>query len=209
MATTTCSWCGGGLSMLERFRGGRLCGNCARKQRDEAAGLITQTVTTQGLRSVDDIARMKKALDRLPGVRRVFVSGGNDGLFEFHVTHEAAHELPATMGDFTLTRLDDTAHEGEGDEPDEATGADDGGSSQKVVVDGLTSVEDVVRVKRQLSQIPGVREVIVEPGSSGAFAFRVVHTSDRLLDDVLEAVPHDRAERTGKRGTPLRVHAKR
>jgi hypothetical protein len=97
MADAVCRHCGANLSFLDRLRRRRLCPSCAGRERDFADGVVTDSVLVEGLATVSDVAQMKRALSRLPGVKRVSVGSRPGDVFEFAVARSEGASLDSLV----------------------------------------------------------------------------------------------------------------
>ena len=129
MPSTVCTNCGAKIGAWGRFRGSTLCVRCSgekdlRARVEDAlrsSGLDTTQVVVAGLVSVASIARFKRVLDTLPGVRGVRVSSTTTGEFKFTVRHDPGTSLAALIPTMPWCQPPEVTAPGEGDVGSAAT----------------------------------------------------------------------------------------
>jgi hypothetical protein len=82
-----------------------------------------------------------------------------------------------------------------------------GPESTQVVVVGLVSVASIVAFKRQLSRLPGVKNVGVSSGPDGEFVFTVSHSPETSLGSLIPTLPAFQATVVNEREGVLNVSA--
>ena len=82
-----------------------------------------------------------------------------------------------------------------------------GPESTQVVVVGLVSVASIVTFKRQLSRLPGVKNVGVSSGPEGEFIFTVSHSPETSLGSLIPTLPAFQARVVSEREGVLNVSA--
>jgi hypothetical protein len=82
-----------------------------------------------------------------------------------------------------------------------------GGTSTRVIVNGLISVASIAGFKRHLSRANGVQSVGVSSGPDGEFVFAVEHDAEVALRDVVATLPGFAARVTAESDGELTVAA--
>jgi len=216
MADAACASCGAKLSRMDRLRSSRWCATCARKERDWRTGTVTESALLAGLVTVEQIALVKRAISKRAGVSGVTIASGKAGTFRFTISHEAGVAIGSILAGLpgvTGWTLHDDAIEAaaaaEESAPPEAPDAVGRSTTESVLVDGLTTVEDVVRVKRLLAALPGVTTVTVSSRPGGTFQFALVRAGGPSLESLVGGLPGVSAVPSGDPSARIRLRLKR
>ena len=124
-------------------------------------------------------------------------AGDNDG--DAAAVEATAQELPEMAEEAVASR---TGRRGAA-----AARQPAGAESTQVVVVGLVSVASIVTFKRQLSRLPGVKNVGVSSGPDGEFIFTVGHGPETSLGSLIPTLPAFQATVVSEREGVLNVSA--
>jgi hypothetical protein len=196
---------------------------------DQSAALEAAETETEGAEAAEVAAATDEAAQAAAATDEAAQADGGD-LFSIGAT-EAAEADPriAALGlepDFAAAEAEAAAAVPETDGTDEevpeieeatidarlanlvpSQEAPAGGTSTRVIVNGLISVASIAGFKRHLSRANGVQSVGVSSGPDGEFVFAVEHDAEVALRDVVATLPGFAARVTAESDGELTVAA--